>query len=150
MESYEHKTLIAQVEAFVDKIMNLEKRQLHEVDGQKLYPSEIHLLLLIDAQSQLNATGLAERLGLTKGAISQTLTRLEKKGVLIKSRDTASKNELILEFTRAGQKVLRHFRGVQAAVRKHYDEIFAAFDEDEREVIGRFFQRLHSLHGKCE
>jgi hypothetical protein len=123
MESYEHKTLIAQVEAFVDKIMNLEKRQLHEVDGQKLYPSEIHLLLLIDAQSQLNA---------------------------IKSRDTASKNELILEFTRAGQKVLRHFRGVQAAVRKHYAEIFAAFDEDEREVIGRFFQRLHSLHGKYE
>ena len=150
MESYQHKTLIAQLEAFVDKIMNLEKRQLHEVGGQKLYPSEIHLLLLIDAQSQLNATGLAERLGLTKGAISQTLTRLEKKGVLIKSRDTASKNELILEFTGAGQKVLRHFRGVQAAVRKHYDEIFAAFDEDEREVIGRFFQRLHSLHGKYE
>ena len=54
-----------------------------EISSQKLYPSEIHLLLLIDAQSQLNATGLAERLGLTKGAVSQTLTRLEKKGVLI-------------------------------------------------------------------
>lgn len=150
MEGCQHKTLIAQLEAFVDRIMNLEKRQLHEVEGQKLYPSEIHLLLLIDAQSQLNATGLAERLGLTKGAISQTLTRLERKGVLVKSRDTASKNELILEFTDAGQRVLRHFRGVQAAVRKHYDEIFAAFDEDEREVIGRFLQRLHSPRGKCE
>ena len=150
MASHENRTLVAQLEAFVDKILNLEKRQLHEVDGQKLYPSEIHLLLLIDAQSQLNATGLAERLGLTKGAISQTLTRLEKKGVLIKSRDPASKNELILEFTGAGRKVLRHFRGVQAAVRKRYDEIFAAFDEDEREVIGRFFRRLHSLRGKRE
>ena len=150
MASHENRTLVAQLEAFVDKILNLEKRQLHEVDGQKLYPSEIHLLLLIDAQSQLNATGLAERLGLTKGAISQTLTRLEKKGVLIKSRDPASKNGLILEFTGAGQKVLRHFRGVQAAVRKRYDEIFAAFDEDEQEVIRRFFRRLHSLYGKRE
>jgi DNA-binding MarR family transcriptional regulator len=149
MAGCEHKTLVAQVEAFVDKILNLEKRQFYEVDGQKLYPSEIHLLLLIDAQSRLNATGLAERLGLSKGAISQTLTRLEKKGVLIKSRDPASKNELILEFTTAGQKVLRHFRGVQAAVRKRYDEIFTAFDEDEREVIGRFFQRLHSVYGRC-
>ena len=143
-----HQALIAQIEAFVDKILNLEKGHRIEVEGQRIYPSEIHLLLLIDARPELNATGLAEHSGLTKGAVSQTLTRLERKGVLIKARGATSRNELLLGITSRGRKILTHFRGVQEDVRSHYDQILASFDASELDVIGRFLSRLREIHGR--
>jgi len=143
MDTLEHRALIAQIEGIVDKILNVEKGHSFEIEGVRLYPSEIHLLLRIVAEPGINATGLAERLGLTKGAVSQTLSRLEKKGLLIKSRDTTRKNELILDFTPLGNQTVEHFQGVQAQLRQRYESFFATFSESEREVIQHFLSQLN-------
>ncbi|MFH1841618.1 MAG: MarR family transcriptional regulator [bacterium] len=145
MDELEHRALIAQVEGIVDKILNVEKGHSFEIEGTRLYPSEIHLLLRIAAEPGINATGLAERLGLTKGAVSQTLSRLEKKGLLLKSRDAARKNELILEFTTLGRQTVEHFQGVQAKLRQRYDSFFASLSEADREVIHRFLSHLNGI-----
>ena len=47
---------------------------------------------------------MAAILGLTKGAVSQTLSRLAKKGIILKTKDPCNKNELRLFLTDLGQE----------------------------------------------
>ena len=99
------ETLARQMLWIIKKLTFLEKNSVFSHGDLKLYPSEIHLMLLIGDEQERNATIMAEKLGVTKGAISQTLSRLEKKGVLEKTKDPYNKNELTATFTPLGQEV---------------------------------------------
>lgn len=113
--------------------------------GLKLYPSEIHLMLLIDDEQTSNVTRMAEKLGVTKGAVSQTLSRLVKKGVLEKTKDPYNKNELTATFTPLGQDALQQYRQLRASFRGHFVHLFSSFSASEREVIGKFLSQMKAL-----
>ncbi|MGD9182483.1 MAG: MarR family transcriptional regulator, partial [Desulfobacterales bacterium] len=88
-----------QIMRVINKIIFSEKKKVMKFKGISLYPSEIHLLLVIKNDIDSNATKIAKQLSLTKGAISQTLSRLEKKGIIFKTKDPYNKNELNLSLT---------------------------------------------------
>lgn len=48
--------------------------------GRDLSHTEIHLIEIIGDNKDLGVTDIARLIGVTKGAVSQTLKRLEKKG----------------------------------------------------------------------
>ena len=98
--------IIEQVFGITNKLLFFEKRSILEHKDIKLYPSEIHLLNVISEDPNINAKQMAEKLGVTKGAVSQTLTRLENKGVLFRSKDPMARNELTVHFTRLGREIL--------------------------------------------
>ena len=130
------------------RLIFLEKNSFFPYRDLKLYPSEIYLMLLIDEEQAINATKMAERLGVTKGAISQTLSRLEKKGVLHKTKDPYHKNELTASFTPLGQEALKHYRELQVSVLKQYVEYFSTLSTSEREVIRRFLSQMETILNK--
>jgi DNA-binding MarR family transcriptional regulator len=66
---------------------------------ESLSSTEIHLIEVVgDEGAPYSVTELAHLLGVTKGAISQTLKRLEKKGLTFKrpATDNASRSEVVL------------------------------------------------------
>ena len=144
------ETLATQILLIIQKLTFLEKTRVVTHGHLKLYPSEIHLMLLIADEQESNATLMAEKLGVTKGAISQTLSRLEKKGILEKTKDPYNKNELTVTFTPIGQEALETFRDGQVAFRSHFVHYFSSISENECEVIGRFLSHieviLNSMH----
>lgn len=143
MNASENTPLIRQVSSLLNTVLNLEKSRTFEVRGQRVYPSEVHLLLLLAERPQANATELAGSLGLTKGAISQTLTRLEKKGLVLKTRDTARKNALNVEFTKLGVEITEYFQEKTTIMQKRVEEYCDTLAEDDREVIERFLEHLN-------
>jgi DNA-binding MarR family transcriptional regulator len=145
MSELEHPQAVSQIMEMVDRILQIEKRKHIAVEGVELYPSEIHLMLHVADEQATNLTRIAERLGITKGALSQTLGRLERKGMLVKSKDPHAKNELTVSFTPQGQRALKEFRALRSAVEARYDSYFAELDEGERETIGRFLTRMNEL-----
>ena len=134
--------MIRQIQRVINKIIFMEKQQRFEFEGVKLYPSEIHLLLVIDEKYATNATKMAEQLGVTKGAVSQTLTRLEKKGVLVKTKDSQNKNELTLTFTPLGAKAFKHYKAGTARFFEVHDAYLSTLSADEREVIHQFLKQM--------
>lgn len=84
-------------------------------EGPRLYPSEIHLPQVIQEGADLSAGERAKRLGISKGAVSQTLKRLEKKGVIPKTKEPALRNKLTATLTGVGEADLRRFEAEQAA-----------------------------------
>jgi DNA-binding MarR family transcriptional regulator len=148
MSQLVHETLVVRIRAAIDRILALEKRRVFEVDGQRIHPSEAHLMLLVAREPSINATGIAERLGLTKGAVSQTLTRLERKGLLTKSRDTSRRNELVIEFTTLGKRAISRFRRLETTLAKRLDRHLAGLAEGERRTIGAFLERFGEILGE--
>jgi DNA-binding MarR family transcriptional regulator len=147
MSELEHPQAVSQIMEMVDRILQIEKRKHIAVEGVELYPSEIHLMLHVADEQATNLTRIAARLGITKGALSQTLGRLGRKGMLVKSKDPHAKNELTVSFTPQGQRALKEFRALRSAVEARYDSYFAELDEGERETIGRFLTRMNELLG---
>jgi DNA-binding MarR family transcriptional regulator len=137
--------LVVQLMRIINKVIFLEKKSSFRHGDLKLYPSEIHLMLVIDEGQATNATEMAKRLAVTKGAVSQTLSRLEKKGVLHKTKDPYNKNELTASFTPLGQEAVEGYRELQASFHKLYAQYFSTLSESEREIIGRFLSQLEVI-----
>ena len=70
--------------------------------GVPIYRKEIHTLQAIGRHPKINITALAEHMGVTKGAMSQTIAKLIKKGMVRKQYAQGSKKEVILELTDLG------------------------------------------------
>ena len=133
------------VERMIDRILYLEKGYSLNAEGRKLYPTEIHLLLAIEMGRHGNVTQMAERMGVTKGAVSQTLSRLERKGMLIKSRDPARKNELNLTLTPVGKNASKRAREATGHIQKQYSKFLEGLDPSEKVVIRRFLSTMNDI-----
>ena len=133
------KELIIQV---INKTRFSEKKRIFKFKDVTLYPSEVHLMLIIKNKIDTNATEIAKQLGLTKGAISQTISRLEKKGIIVKTKDPYNKNELTLSLTNFGKKAYKLCESTKASFIKAYDGYLAKLDSKEKEVILRFLQHM--------
>jgi DNA-binding MarR family transcriptional regulator len=76
--------------------------------GIPIYRKEIHTLQAIGRHPKINITALAEQMGVTKGAISQTVSKLIKKGMVHKQYAKGSKKEVVLELTSLGWIGFKH------------------------------------------
>ena len=70
--------------------------------GVAMYRREIHTIQAIGKNPGVNITSLAEHMGVTKGAISQIIKKLTKKGLVRKTYAPGNAKEVILELTDLG------------------------------------------------
>ena len=87
----------------VNQYGQLEKH-LHTAD-QELCLSEIHTVAAVGAQEGINITALAKKQGISKSAVSQMVSKLVKKGYIIKKPSPETENEVVLELTQKGEDV---------------------------------------------
>jgi len=99
-------------------------------------------LLAIRAEPQANATRLAKSLGITKGAVSQVLKRLEGKHVIAKRSDPAQKNEVTASFTRLGRNAIAAFLARRDTIGRRIRAYLASLAADEATTIRRFLEEM--------
>ena len=102
---------IAVFERFLDVldkvITRAESIQSHKAGkdfgtGVLLYRAEIHTIKTIGDKRGINITRLAEHMGVTKGAVSQTVNKLVRKRLVRKTHAPDNAKELLLELTDLG------------------------------------------------
>lgn len=134
--------LLVRWDNLINRLVFLEKRFVFRHGQLRLHPSEIHVLLAVREEPQANATRLASRLGVTKGAVSQVLKRLEAKAVVAKHIDPAQKNEMTVTFTPLGSGAVDAFLSEKAEARREYLAYLAGLSDAERETIRRFLDQF--------
>ena len=85
---------------------------------------------------------MAQKLGVSNGAVSQTLARLERKGVIKKAKDPSLKNRVTAAFTASGRQAIQRFEEKQASSVESFSNYLAGLSEREREVIGSFLSQV--------
>ncbi|CAB1244854.1 MarR family protein [Clostridiaceae bacterium BL-3] len=67
-----------------------------------LHLSEIHLVEFIGDNEKLSVSEIARRNNITKGAVSQTLIRLEGKKLIVKALNPENKSQAVVLLTKKG------------------------------------------------
>ncbi len=135
-----------QMVRIIDQLFFLEKSNTFVYgENLKLHASEIYLILLINEGCNRNITEMANTLHVTKGAVSQTISRLEKKGIIKKTKDIYNKNELTVSFTPIGKKVLQKCLQMQSYLINKFKSYYLSLSNNDQIVMDRFlsfFKRL--------
>ncbi len=148
--SMEQKNLGERLNRVTNRLIFLEKRSVFQMGRLKLHPSEIHLMLVIKEQPDLNAGEMAQRLGVSNGAVSQTLARLEKKGVITKIKDPTLKNRVTAVFTESGRTAIQRFEEARASASRSFAKYLAGLSEQEAEVIDGLISHMEDFLKELE
>ena len=87
----------------VYKFFEIDKKTRYYGTDVPLFPSEIHMINKIKQNEGIHVTGLANILKVTKGAVSQIIMKLEKKGLILKEKDINNQSKLVLKLTSKGE-----------------------------------------------
>ena len=109
--------------------------------------AETHCVHWIGESPEANATRLAERMGMTRGAMSKMTKRLEAKGLVTMRRPVGNNKELRFELTPAGERVFTEHAHCHARANKAKLAVLAEFTEPERAVVLRFLERIDAIIG---
>jgi DNA-binding MarR family transcriptional regulator len=120
-----------------------EKQPINFGTGSKVYVTEIQTVSVIGENPNANMTQLSEIMGVTRGAISQTVRKLIAKKLVV--RLTArNQKEINLGLTGFGRMVSESYLTKMQEVFTFADELYDSATPDERELVKRLFLRIHS------
>lgn len=71
--------------------------------NEDMHSSEIHLVEAVGHNKDMCVTDLADLMDVTKGAVSQTLKKLENKGLIVKIADPANNSRVLVQLTAKGK-----------------------------------------------
>lgn len=82
----------------------LEKPRKYAVDDS-LYMREVHFLVALSSKELPTMSDMANKLNVTQGAVTQMVTRLEKKGYVIRSKSSLDRRITTLSLTEKGREL---------------------------------------------
>ncbi|SMC95804.1 MarR family winged helix-turn-helix transcriptional regulator [Sporomusa malonica] len=112
--------------------------------GQLLYQSEIHTVSTICNHKQVNASELAQIMGITKGAITQVVNKLIQKGLVEKYNLPGNKKEVYFSPTESGRIANKAHCRYHEEIHGHVIGYLGELDEEKLEAIGQFFDIFFS------
>lgn len=99
----------------INKYNNLESLNIDFVPGVKISHSDAHLLTLMSKNKDKKVSQLADIFGVTKGAVSQQIKKMEKRGLLNRIRYNDNFKEVFIELTDFGEKAVKKHNEIDGA-----------------------------------
>ena len=110
--------------------------------GQKLYPSEIHMIHAIGQHPDISVTELAKYLGITKGAVPKMVKKLKSKGMVESSNGHENRKKVHLRLTVDGIKAhkgyFQYHNKRNRLLKRYYNQL----TEDEITTITKMLTEL--------
>ena len=129
-------------ERLVNALTTGKKKGRNYGTGEILYIAEVHHLAEIGKHPGTTASEIIKRLGITKGATSQTLKKLESRGYITKYPKPENMKQFNLHLTKKGQIAFKNHetrdRLLVESLKRHMGDV-------EPEVIERFINLVDEL-----
>lgn len=117
----------------------LEKNPHSFGEAGPLTPSEIHTIDAIGVERGVLMSELANRLHVTKGAVTQIIVRLEGKKLVARTPNPADSRSVIVSLTEKGKNAFRAHEEVRL---NFYQELSSQLDEQEIEIFEKCIEKL--------
>lgn len=137
--------MINQLQTLIDLFLKI--LHLYSIIGRKpkdygtgdlLYFTEIHTITMVGKNYEINMTQLADIMGVTKGAISQTIRKLVHKNLIVKSNSN-NKKEFNLKLSDKGNIVYRGQESFQKELFTFAATLYEQARPEERDLVRRLF-----------
>lgn len=131
------------------KAAAVEKEPVDIGHGVLLYTSEVHLLDMVARHPEESISGLGGRLGVTKGAVSQTAKKLETKGYIEKYSPKEDKKTVLMRLTDRGEEAVAWHRRYHKAMDHVLTGHLASLTPRDREHLLMLLQGLEEMFDAC-
>jgi DNA-binding MarR family transcriptional regulator len=123
----------------------MEKAQKSFGTGEMMSHSEIHLIEIIGDTQDLSVTDISRHIGITKGAVSQSLKRLEKKGFTTKKIDPENLSRSIVLLTSKGQTAYWSHKHWHETMDGGFLNYLDELDDETFEIIVEFLGKAEAF-----
>lgn len=110
--------------------------------GVLLYPSEIHTIVAIGLNPDINCMKLSKKMGVTRGATSQIVNRLEKKNLISKNKKEDNKKEVYLKLEELGLIAYENQKKIGDEFYKDLYKKIEGASQNEIEFLENIFNEL--------
>jgi DNA-binding MarR family transcriptional regulator len=132
------------------RIMNKlnESENLPRIFGIEipLFPSEIHTIQVIGDHPESNVRAVADILGITPGAASQTITKLAKRELVKKVRGKRNEKEVHLELTPTGLVAYNAHESIHEMVFQRISGRIGHLTDNEISLINHILNAVESVY----
>lgn len=131
--------------SMIDQVEQIRRWSSVKSGDIRVMNSEMQLIRTVGHHDGINVGGAARELGITKGAVSQTLGRLEKKGLVCKEQDPDNASRLRLHLTDRGQQIHEAHERYHEELKSLEEELLSRADEESLAFLKRY---LNVICGK--
>ena len=124
-----------------------EKPHKYAADDS-LYMREVHFVVEIGSMGAPTMSEVANRLNVTQGAVTQMATRLEKKGYVIRQKDTQDKRVTTISLTEKGKILCEEHIAFDKMEYANVSEMLKEFSDEELEKLIRYEQIMWEIFTK--
>ena len=128
-----------------ESVQLLEKIPVDYGTDQVLYHSERHMIDQIGDHPGMNMSEFARVMGVTKGAVSQVVKKLETKGVVRRYKSADNDKEVFIELTGPGRDIYAKHKEVNAeSIGPLYEEL-KKYSDDKVYFLVEIFKWFDSF-----
>jgi DNA-binding MarR family transcriptional regulator len=118
--------------------------------GDLLYFAELHTITVVARNHEINMTELADIMGVTRGAISQTIRKLVAKNLILKSNLT-NRKEVNLKLSEKGMIVYHAQESFQKEIFTFAGSLYESARPEDRDMVKRLFLAIsHNMEGRVQ
>jgi DNA-binding MarR family transcriptional regulator len=132
---HKKRRVITNIAQYVTKIKNklnkLEKKSIDLGTGEKFYASELHTIEAIGEKYGDTVTELCNLFGTTKGAVSQIISKLEKKQLISKERNRDYAKEINISLTEKGWVIFKSHKKLHDSMDVKFLSFMKTIPEDQ-------------------
>lgn len=142
IKKQKYKNILQALFKVNNQLKELEKKNLTEIsNGKYLSPSEIITMSIIKNHPESNITEIATHLGVTKGAVSQVIRKLEEKQMIEKYK-THNEKEVYLKLLEEADKVVKEYEENCFNNECKLIDVLKKLDEDQLDFIQSIFEQF--------
>ena len=123
-------------------LTDLDKKTRHFGTDVPIFHSEIHIIKAIAEHPGIHVGGLADILGVTKGAVSEILKKLERKALVIKEIDDLNLSRYSLSLTEKGKMAHNNHMLYHSIINNMVEDELQDASENELEFLSNFLSTL--------
>lgn len=125
-----------------NKLISLEKSPWDFGTGEKLFPSEIHVVEAIGMHPGINMKDLGSVMGISKPAVTQIIGKVTKKDLVERYNSRGNLKEVLLKLTSKGQVAFRGHREFHARVDTNIIHRFKKLATSEYDFLSQLFNDM--------
>ena len=125
-------------------MVDLDKKTRYFGTDVPIFHSEIHVIKAIAEHPGIHVGGLADVLGVTKGAASEIIKKLERKALVIKEIDDLNLSRYTLNLTEKGEKAHKNHMHYHAILNNIVENELQNASEAELKFLSSFLTSLIS------
>lgn len=138
------KRLVSEYDKISKYFMHVQNMPLSFNGSAPLRIASIHLIDMIGSHPDMNMTELADSLGITKGAVSQMASTLEKKGLLKKTKTVGAGKNVMFVLTPEGEKAREGHEEYHEELLRQMDDLLDDISPDELDSFEQILDIMYN------